>query len=210
MKAKILILLSAALFLQNLFAQEPLPVSTSVQEENQKLDTIPIEHKIKAVSYRLILEYGFYSGIVRNYYYGEMETRFSWLGLSLTAINNISFKDKFLLGIGGGFEYRSFYIAIPIEIGATCFLNFRYCFNKFAKRSLIPMLNIAIGSRMVREYNIFQDKGERFSEMMYGIYSTFGAGFKFKRLSVQGGILFWTKGHNSYSVNILAKAGFNF
>jgi hypothetical protein len=211
MKGKIFILFLAALFMQNLFAQEQLSDSISVQEENQKWDTIPIEHNPKAVSYRLILEYGLSSGIERYYHkysnFEEMETNF-YGGLFLTAINNISFKDKFLLGIGGGLELRAGkLIVIPSEIGATCFLNFRYHFIKSEKRNLIPMLNIAIGSRMVVEHYFFDNE---FSKMMYGVYSTLGAGFKIKRLSVQCGILFWTKGHNSYSVNIMAKAGLSF
>jgi len=183
------------------------------QEVNQKLDTIGIKNNRNMISYKLILEYGMSTGIERYYYkwqYGEeMGVAFSWQGLSLTAINNISFKDRFLLGIGGGLEYRSFFIAIPLEIGATCFLNFRYYFNKPAKM-VIPMLNVAIGGRMVKEYDFLANKGKRFSEMLYGVHSTFGAGFKVKRFSLQSGILFWTKGYNLYGIDAMVKVGLTF
>ena len=121
-------------------------VTNSLQA--QHVDTIITDNNKNAISYKFILEYGTSMGI-KHYYekwqYGEeMRTNFSWFGLSLTAINNIAFYDRFLLGIGGGIEYRSFFIAIPLEIGATCFLNFRYYFNKPAK-TVIPMLNMAIG-----------------------------------------------------------------
>ena len=64
--------------------------------------------------------------------------------------------------------------------------------------------------RMVKEYDFLANKGEEFSETMYGIYSTFGAGFKVKLFSLQGGIIFWTKENNLFGVDAMVKVGLNF
>jgi hypothetical protein len=192
-------------------------VTNSLQaqrEVNQKMDSIAVESNRSTISYKLILEYGMSTGIERYYYkwqYGEeMRTAYSGFGLSLTAINNIAFYDRFLLGIGGGIEYRSFMIAFPMELAGICFLNFRYYFNK-PDRVLIPMLNIALGGRMTKEFDGFMANNPwHLSETMYGVYSTFGAGFKVKLFSLQSGILFWTKGNNLFGVDAMVKAGLNF
>jgi hypothetical protein len=63
--------------------------------------------------------------------------------------HNIDFKDKFLLGIGGGLEYRSVLFGIPKELAGMCFLNFRYYFNK-PEKIVSPMLNMAIGGRITK------------------------------------------------------------
>ena len=212
MNVKIFILFATVLYVQNVFAHNQLQVFTPTQENNQELDTTAVENKKKDISYKLILEYGGSTGIERYYYKGadieEMRTKYSWLGISLTAINNIAFKDRFLLGIGGGLEFRA-YVIFPKELGATCFLNFRYYFNKSAK-VVIPMLNIAIGGRMVREYGFFFSGEQPSSKMKYGVYSTLGAGIKVKRFSLQYGVLFWTKGYNLYGVDIMSKVGVSF
>ena len=194
---KILFLIVTVLFVQNVLAQE-------------KLDTIAVENCKNAISYKLILEYGSSTGIERHYdksqYSEAIITSYSLLGLSLTAINNISFNDRFLLGIGIGLEYRSFFIALPKELAGICFLNFRYYLNK-PEKTVRPMLNMTIGSRIVKEFDgIFVNN----PEIMYGVYSTFGAGFKVKKFSLQGGVLFWTEGDNLYGVDAMVKVGLNF
>ena len=218
MKIKIFILIGTAIFLQNMFSQKQLLASISVQEnvqeENLKLDTIAVKNNKSTISYKLILEYGFSTGIERYYYKGqyieEMGVSYSGWGLSLTAINNIAFNDRFLLGIGGGIEYRSFMIAFPMELAGTCFFNFRYYFHK-PEKIVIPMLNIAIGGRMAKEFDGFMaSKPCQLSETMYGVYSTFGAGFKVNRFSFQSGVLFWTKGYNVYGVDTDGKSRVNF
>jgi hypothetical protein len=101
-------------------------------------------------------------------------------------------------------------IAFPMELAGMCFLNFRYYFNK-PNSVLIPMLNIAMGARMTKEFDGFMAYNPwHLSETMYGVYSTFGAGFKVKLFSLQGGILFWTKGKNSFAVDAMVKVGLNF
>jgi hypothetical protein len=158
------------------------------------------------------LEYGISSGIERYYnkdkYGEELKTVFGRAGLSLTAINNIAFNNKFLLGIGGGLEYRGIAIVFAKELGGTCFFNFRYYFNK-PEKIVIPMLNIAIGGRMVKEFDALADKPWH-SEIMYGVYSSFGAGFKVKLFSLQGGVLFLTTGNNLFGVDAMIKIGLNF
>ena len=203
MKVKILFLIVTVLFLQNVLAQE-------------KLDTNAVENCKNAISYKLILEYGSSTGIERHYdksqYSEAIITSYSGWVLSLTAINNIAFNDRYLLGIGGGLEYRSFMIAIPMELSGMCFLNFRYYFSN-SKRTVTPMLNIAVGGRMAKEFDgwLLTDNPWRLSEeTMYGVYSTLGAGFKFKRFSLQSGILFWTKGDNLYGIDAMVKVGLNF
>ena len=208
MKLKIFFLITMALFVQNLFAQEKM------QGEEQKSDTIIIEKNRNEIDYKLILEYGLSTGIKRYYYkweYGEeMRTVYSGLGFSLTAINNIAFNNRFLLGIGGGIEYRSLVMVFPMELSGICFLNFRYYFHK-PEKVVIPMLNIAIGGRMGKVFDgVMADNPWHLSETRYGIYSTFGAGFKVKLFSLQGGILFWTKGDNLFGVDAIVKAGLNF
>lgn len=216
MKAKIFILFVAALFMQKIFAQKQLPITISVQENaqgvNQKLDTIATENK--KLSYTLFLEYGVSSGIIHFYHNWEngeeIRTISSALGFSLTAINNIAFNDKFLLGIGGGIEYRTYIILVPEELAGLCFLNFRYYFNK-SKKNVTPMLNMAMGGRMAKEADgFFADNPWHLSETMYGVYGNFSAGFKVKLFSFQGGVLFWTKGNNLYGVDAVIKAGLNF
>ena len=197
MKLKILFLIATVLFVQNVFAQE-------------KLDTIAVENNKNAVSYKLILEYGMSSGINRSYYKGEnieeIQTFPSLLGLSLSAINNIAFNDRFLLGIGCGLEYRSLFIAFPKELAGMCFLNFRYYFNK-PEKIVRPMLNIAMGGRVVKDFDgIFVSN----PETMYGVYGTLGAGFKVKIISLQGGVLFWTEGNNLYGVDAMVRVGLTF
>jgi hypothetical protein len=219
MRVKIFILIATAIFIQNIFSQKQLLASIAVHEnvqgENLKLDSIAVVSNRSTISYKLILEYGVSTGIERYYYKGtnieEMRTVGGRVGLSLTAINNIAFYDRFLFGIGGGIEYRTFMIAFPMELAGTCFLNFRYYFNK-PDRLLIPMLNIAIGGRMTKEFDsIMANNPWHLSEtMMYGVYSTFGAGFKIKLFSLQGGVLFWTKGNNLFGVDAMVKVGLNF
>lgn len=195
MKVKIFILLVMGLFVQNVFAQD-------------KLDTIAVENNKNALSYKLFLEYGMSTGRERYYEKSEnveaIRTPFSLFGLSLTAINNIAFNDRFLLGIGCGLEYRSF--IFPKELAGLCFLNFRYYFNK-PEKNVRPMLNIAMGGRVVKDFDGFFVSNP---ETMYGVYGTLGAGFKVKRFSLQGGILFWTEGDNLYGVDIMiVKVGLN-
>jgi len=202
MKVKILFLIVTVLFVQNVLAQE-------------KLDTNAVENCKNAISYKLILEYGTSFGIERYYYKGEnieeMRTAFSDFALFPIVINNICFNDRYLLGIGGGLEYRGFMIVFPMELSGMCFLNFRYYFSN-PKRTVTPMLNIAVGGRMAKEFDgLFADNPWRLSEeTMYGVYSTFGAGFKFKRFSLQSGILFWTKGDNLYGIDAMIKIGLTF
>ena len=160
-------------------------VSLSAQEneqaENQKSDTNAVEHvkNGSAVSYKLILEFGTSFGIERYYYKGEnieeMRTAFSGFALFPIIINNICFNDRYLLGIGGGLEYRNF--VFPVELAGTCFLNFRYYFSN-PKRTVTPMLNIAVGGRMAKEFDgFFADNPWHLSEeTMYGVYCTLGAG----------------------------------
>ena len=72
------------------------------------------------------------------------------------------------------------------------------------------MLNIAIGGRITKEFN-----GDLFIvndiwRIKHGVYSTFGAGFKVKRFSFHGGVLFWTMGNNLFGVDAIVRAGLNF
>jgi len=187
------------------------------QEVNQKMDSIAVESNKSTISYKLILEYGGSTGMERYYYKNKnyynkgdreaIRTAYSRMGLSLTAINNIAFHDRFLLGIGGEIEYRSLLIVFPAELAGSCFLNFRYYFNK-PNRLLIPMFNIAIGGRITKRFDVFWPTYEE--RFLYGIYSTFGAGFKVKLFSLQGGVLFWTKGDNLFGVDAMVKVGLNF
>jgi hypothetical protein len=218
MKAKIFFLIATAIFVQNMFSQKQLLASNvnyeNIQGENLKSDSMAVKSKKSRVSYKLILEYGLSTGIERHknkwQYEEEMSTVYSGMGLSLTAINNIAFHDRFLLGIGGGIEYRSFIILFPMELAGTCFLNFRYYFNKSEKK-VIPLLNVAIGGRMAKEFDrLFTSDPWHLSKTMYGVYSTLGAGFKIKLFSLQGGIMFWTKGKNSFSVDGMVKVGISF
>ena len=187
---------------------------TNCLQAQEGVNTTIVKNNKNVTSYKLILEYGASTGIEHYYYKGEnieeIGTKYSGFGFSLTAVNNIAFYNKFLLGIGGGIEYRSFMITSPMELSGTCFFNFRHYFNK-PDRVLIPMLNIAIGGRMTKEFDGFMANNPwHLSETMYGIYSTFGAGFKVKRLSVQGGVLFWTKGYDLYGIDAMVKIGLNF
>ena len=211
---KTIIILTTALLARNGFAQNQLadsiPVQENVLEINQNLDTITVKNSKSAIFYKLILEYGMSLGIERYYYkdeYGEeMGVFFRGPALSLVAINNISFNDRFLLGIGGGLEYRTLLVVFPIELAGVCFLNFRYYFNK-PEKTVIPMLNIAIGGRMAKGFGFFVGSNPW---MTYGVYSTFGAGFKVKRFSLHSGVLFWTRGYNLYGVDAMIKVGLTF
>ena len=187
-------------------------VTNSLQA--QHVDTIITDNNKNAISYKLILEYGVSTGIERYYdkwqYGEELRTAYSGLGLSLITINNIAFYDRFLLGIGVGIEYRSIMIAFPIELAGTCFLNFRYYFNR-PEKVLTPMLNIAIGGRITKDFGvILVGNPWHLSGTRYGIYSTLGAGFKVKLFSLQGGIIFWTKENNLFGVDAMVKVGLNF
>ena len=192
-----------------IFAQE----LEKTQNVHQKLDTNVVENDKNAVSYKLILEGGFSTGIEHFYYKDRYEeklrTRHSWLGVSLIAINNIDVKDRFLLGIGGGLEYRSILLGIPKELAGTCFFNFRYYFNE-PEKIVRPILNIAIGGRITKEFNDDIFRVNDLWRIKYGLYSTFGAGIKIKRFSFHGGVLFWTMDNNLFGVDAMVRAGLIF
>ena len=214
MKIKIFFLIATAFFVQNTFSQKKLPVSNdilnNVVEDNLKSDSIANE-KNATISYKLILENGWSTGM--QHYYSksgnEMRTRYSWLGLSINAINNIAINNKILLGIGGGIEYRS-YFGIPLELAGIYYVNFRYYFEK-PDKIVIPMINAAVGGRMGKEFEgFFADHPWHLLKTKHGVYSTFGAGFKVKLFSLQGGVLFWTKGSNFFGLDAMVKLGLNF
>jgi hypothetical protein len=215
-KIRILTLIVTAIVVQYLFTPKQL-VAADVfcqknQSENPKSDTVIIEGKMKEVSYKLIVEYGVSYGAVRSTkgeYSEEVSTDISWSGISLTAINNIAFSNSFLIGIGGGLEYRSFFLVFPMELVGTCFLNFRNYFNRPEKK-LTPMVNLSIGGRMAKEFDGFlADNPWHLSKTTYyGVYGTLGAGFKVKLFTFQAGIMLWTKGANYLGVESMAKVGF--
>jgi len=217
-KLRILTLIVTAFLIHNLLDPRQLVAAEvfypNIQSENPKSDSVIVENKIKEVSYKLILEYVVSYGAVRNVkgeYNEVLETEISWLGVSLTAINNIAFSNSFLVGIGGGLEYRSLILAFPMELVGTCFLNFRNYFIKPEKK-LVPMVNLAIGGRMAKEFDGFMaDNPWHLSEKTYyGVYSTLGAGFKVKLFTFQAGIMVWTKGSNCLGVEGMAKVGLAF
>ena len=217
-RRRILTLILVAIVVHNLLAPRQLVAAEvfypNIQNENPKSDSVIVENKIKEVSYKLILEYGVAFGGVRNVkgeYNEVVETEISWLGVSLTAINNIAFSNSFLIGVGGGLEYRSFMLAIPMELVGTCFLNFRNYFTRPEKK-LVPMVNLSIGGRMAKNFDGFMaDKPWHLSETTYyGVYGSLGAGFKVKLFTFQAGIMLWTKGANCLGVEGMAKVGLTF
>ena len=156
----------------------------------------------KDLRYGLIAEFGPYFGY-QNF------------GGTSIFVNNIVLKEKFLFGLGVGMEVETAdNFAIPL------FFNFRHYFPSRPGKSLRPLVNIALGTRICvkedyRDVMYINEWGDVYyltesygTKALPGFYSTVATGFKAGFFTFTAGMYFKTG--DIFSAGAEVKCGFTF
>lgn len=136
--------------------------------------------KEKNITYSFITEHGIYMW---------------WAGYTGVFVNGICFnKTQDLVGIGIGLEY-------DVASGASypIFVNYRHYFPN--KMKLVPLLNIAIGTRLCGWYS--------WKPSMLDLYATIASGFRVQSFSFSSGV-FVKSLDRSFFAGFEIKLGYTF
>ncbi|MDR3048128.1 MAG: hypothetical protein LBU51_11090 [Bacteroidales bacterium] len=127
-------------------------------------------------------------------------------GIAGTFTNSIAFKNKYLLGVGTGFEFTLFddCFAIPL------YANFKFFFN--AKKQIKPFFNVSLGTRLEcfsKYENVVLNKTSEWIETRIEskticfpeAYFNISFGFKVKYFIFSAGYLFKTGQYTYYQLD---------